>query len=290
VNIADLIAARQKPFYSLEFFPPKEKSQWPEFFRAVDKLQAVNPLFASVTYGAGGGTQENTLEITARLKESGLTPMPHLTCVGAERSRIVAFLDQLRELGVGNVMALRGDPPKNSGLDWQNAEFRYASDLVAFVRRQYPDFGIGVAGYTSAHPEAATFRQDRLHTKLKLDAGGDFVVTQLFFDAREYFDMVERLRDMGVEKPVLPGILPIQSLESIRRVLSLCGANIPGNLYLSLEEAHRAGAAAAVKETGIAFAARQIRLLLDGGAPGVHLYTLNRSETCLRLAEAVGPL
>ncbi len=290
MKIIEMISARKSPFYSLEFFPPKETEQWPGFFRAVEKLRAIDPLYASVTYGAGGGTQANTLEITAKLKECGVTPMPHLTCVGATRERIAAFLLHLREIGVDNVMALRGDAPKGQEADWSDGEFRYASDLVRFVRQEFPDFCIGVAGYPGGHPEAPTFKDDRFHTRSKLEAGGDFVVTQLFFDVREYFDMVARLREMGVEKPVVPGILPIQSLESIRRILSLCGANIPGNLYLELEAAHEKGGPAAVKEAGIAFASQQIRRLIDGGAPGIHLYTLNRADTCLRIAEAVGPL
>ena len=285
-----MISGRKRPFYSLEFFPPKEIEQWPGFLSAVKKLQAIDPLYASVTYGAGGGTQANTLEITAKLQELGLTPMPHLTCVGATRERIAAFLTHLRELGVDNVMALRGDAPKGQDMDWSKGEFHFATDLVAFVHQEFPDFGIGVAGYPGGHPEAPTFVDDRFHTKAKLEAGGDFVVTQLFFDVREYFDMVERLQGMGMDKPIVPGILPIQSLESIRRVLSLCGANIPGNLYLQLEAAHEKGGPNAVKEAGIAFATQQIRRLLDGGAPGIHLYTLNRADTCLRIVEAVGAL
>ncbi len=284
------MARQVRPFYSMEFFPPKEQEQWPGFFRAVEKLNRLAPLYASVTYGAGGGTQDNTLEITARLQAAGITPMPHLTCVGATAHSLESFLSRLRDLGVANVMALRGDAPKGQDFDWEAGEFRYASDLVTFVRRRFPDFGVAVAAYPGAHPESVSFRDDLMRTKTKLDAGADFAVTQLFFDVREYFGMVDRLRDLGVTKPVMPGILPIQSLESVRRILALCGANIPGNLYLDLEKAHEKGGAEAVKEAGIAFAAKQIRRLIDGGAPGIHLYTLNRAESCLRIAEAVGPL
>ncbi len=274
----------------MEFFPPKERNQWPGFFKAAEKLNRLAPLYASVTYGAGGGSQDNTLEITARLKETGVTPMPHLTCVGATAASLESFLSRLRDLGVANVMALRGDPPKGETFDWNKGAFRHASDLVTFVRRRFPDFGIAVAAYPGAHPESPSFRDDLVRAKTKIDAGADFAVTQLFFDVREYFDMVDRLRDLGVTKPLVPGILPIQSLESVRRILSLCGANIPGNLYLALEKAHETGGAEAVREAGIDFAARQIRRLIDGGAPGIHLYTLNRAESCLRIAEAVGPL
>jgi methylenetetrahydrofolate reductase (NADPH) len=289
VKIRDSIAASTRPFYSLEFFPPKERENWPGFFATVERLKALNPLFASVTYGAGGSTQDNTLEITSHLKNvMGLEPMAHLTCVGATRERIADYLRRLREVNVDNVLALRGDAPKGQDIDWDTAEFRYAADLVRFTRSEQPDMGVGVAGYPAAHPESPSFASDLRHTADKVNAGADFIVTQLFFDVREYFDFVERLRAMGVDTPVLPGILPIQSLESVRRILSLCGANIPGNLYLELDAANEKGGAEAVKEAGIAFAQQQIRSLLDGGAPGIHLYTLNRADTCLRIAEAVG--
>lgn len=289
MKIRDSIAASTRPFYSLEFFPPKERENWPGFFATVERLKALNPLFASVTYGAGGSTQDNTLEITSHLKNvMGLEPMAHLTCVGATRERIADYLRRLREVNVDNVLALRGDAPKGQDIDWDTAEFRYAADLVRFTRDEQPDMGVGVAGYPAAHPESPSFASDLRHTADKVNAGADFIVTQLFFDVREYFDFVERLRAMGVNVPVLPGILPIQSLESVRRILSLCGANIPGKLYLELEAANEKGGAEAVKEAGIAFAQQQIRSLLDGGAPGIHLYTLNRADTCLRIAEAVG--
>ncbi|GFM35847.1 methylenetetrahydrofolate reductase [NAD(P)H] [Desulfovibrio psychrotolerans] len=289
MKIIDLMAARTSPFYSLEFFPPKERENWPGFFRTVERLKALDPLFASVTYGAGGSTQDNTLEITAHIKNAiGIEPMAHLTCVGADGEKITDFLDKLRAAGVHNVLALRGDAPRGVEIDWNTQAFRYASDLVTFVRDCCPDFGISVAGYPAAHPESLTFSDDLAYTKVKLDAGSDFVVTQLFFDVREYFNFVAQLRAAGVNKPVLPGILPIQSLGSIRRILTLCGANIPGKLYLALEEANEKGGDEAVKEAGLEFAVQQIRRLVDGGAPGIHLYTLNKADMCLEIAERAG--
>lgn len=288
MNIADALRGQTKPFYSLEFFPPKEEAQLPEFFAAVEKLRGLNPLFASVTYGAGGNGQDNTLAVAAKIREAGLNVMPHLTCVNATRERLAGFLRELRDIGVRNVMALRGDAPSTEGFSWDAGEFRYASDLVRFMREEFPEFCIGVAGYPGAHPESPSFSSDIAHTKTKLDLGAEFVVTQLFFDVREYFAMVERLRDMGVTKPVVPGILPIQSLESVRRILGMCGANIPGKLYLALEEANETGGARAVREVGLRFAVDQIRRLVDNGAPGIHLYTLNRAAMCLRIAEEAG--
>lgn len=290
MHIGKMIRELSAPFYSLEFFPPSDTAQLPDFYATVDRLRALNPLFASVTYGAGGARQQNTLAVTAELARRGITAMAHLTCVGAEPQSIATFLHDLQASGVNNVLALRGDPPADKPWDWNNAHFRHASDLVAFAREQQPDLGIGVAAYPAPHPESPTFADDRRCTAEKMRAGADFALTQLFFDAREYEDLVSHLRGQGIATPVIPGILPIQSFDSLRRVLSLCGANIPGKLYLALEKANNDGGAEAVRQVGLDYAVRQIRSLLDAGAPGIHLYTLNKADMCLRLAEAVGTL
>jgi len=278
------------PFYSLEFFPPKEREGWPVFFAAVNKLRGLDPLFASVTYGAGGSTQDYTLEITAKLAESGFTPMAHLTCVGAAETSIREYIRQLLQSGVTNILALRGDVPNGKEHNWEDCEFSHASDLVRFVRKEFPQIGIAVAAYLTPHPESASFSTDRIATAQKLAMGSDFAVTQLFFDYREYFEYVKQMRALGVDKPILPGVLPIQSLASIKRVLSLSGCNIPAKLYLTIEEAESKGGSEAVLEAGIRFAVEQVKRLIDGGAPGIHLYTLNKADMCLRIAEAVGKL
>ena len=290
MHIGKMIRELSVPFYSLEFFPPSDTAQLPDFYATVDRLRALNPLCASVTYGAGGARQQNTLAVTAELARRGITAMAHLTCVGAEPQSIAAFLHDLQASGVNNVLALRGDAPADKPWDWNKAHFRHASDLVAFAREQQPDLGIGVAAYPAPHPESPTFAEDRRCTAEKMRAGADFALTQLFFDAREYEDLVSHLRGQGITTPVIPGILPIQSFDSLRRVLSLCGANIPGKLYLALEKANNDGGAEAVRQVGLDYAVRQIRRLLDAGAPGIHLYTLNKADMCLRLAEAVGTL
>lgn len=291
MKISQAITERGRPFYSLEFFPPKDQDQWPTFFETVNRLKSLDPLFASVTYGAGGSSQQATMEIVTRLKKNaGLEPMAHLTCVSATREYLSSFLQQLHDNGVDNVLALRGDVPPGQVINWEKTEFRHAADLVRYARAHFPDMGIGVAGYPAPHPESPSFSSDWRYTVAKIREGADFVITQLFFDVREYFHFVDRLNDMGVSIPVIPGILPIQSLESVRRTLSLCGANIPGKFYLELEAAHQKGGATAVKEAGIQFAVRQIRSLLDNGAPGVHLYTLNNAATCLRITDEVGTL
>lgn len=291
MNIGQRIAEQSKPFFSYEFFPPQDPGEWPAFFGVVERLLPAGPLFASVTCGAGGSAQDGTLEIVSRLKKDfSLETMAHLTCVGATPEHVTDFLARLHDNGVDNVLALRGDPPKDGAIDQEASPFRHASDLVRFVRQKFPDFGIGVAGYPAPHPESPSFSSDWRYTVAKIREGANFVVTQLFFDVREYFHFVDRLNDMGVSVPVIPGILPVQSLASIRRTLSLCGANIPGKLYLELEAAHAEGGTEAVRQAGIAYAVRQIRTLLEGGAPGIHLYTLNRAETCLNILNEVGVL
>ena len=288
MQIGSLIQAAKAPFFSLEFFPPSDETHLPSFYATVEQLRALTPLFVSVTYGAGGARRHNTLAVTAELARRGFTTMAHLTCVGAEPESIAAFLRELRAVGVDNVLALRGDPPMNGHWDWKDGYFQHAADLVSFTREHEPDMGIGVAAYPAPHPESPSFALDRRYTADKLRAGADFAVSQLFFDVREYEALVADLRARGLDTPVVPGILPIPSFDSLRRVLSLCGATIPGKLYLSLEEADRKGGAEAVRDAGLDFAVRQICQLLECGAPGIHLYTLNKGDLCLQIAEEVG--
>jgi methylenetetrahydrofolate reductase (NADPH) len=278
-----------KQFLSLEFFPPKNPSDWPAFFRVVDRLRDLQPLFVSVTYGAGGSTSDNTLAIVTRLKrEFSLEPMAHLTCVGATEKSIVSFLENLAAAGVDNVLALRGDPPQDPGIVLpESKDFIFASDLVTFIRKHYPSMGIGVAGYPEGHPESACLEKDLESLKYKVDQGGDFIVTQLFFDNNYYWDFVRRAREMGIEKPIIPGIMPIFSLKVIQKVVSLCGANVPAQLLKELEAAEKQGGADAVLALGMKHARRQILDLLKGGAPGVHLYTLNRDDACLELLKGI---
>ncbi len=273
-------------FISLEFFPPKQSEEWPKFFNVVGQLKALDPLFASVTYGAGGGTQDNTLEIAGKIKQDiGLEPMAHLTCVGADEQRILNYLKALEQRGVDNVLALRGDPPRGvENFEPENEAFQHASDLAIFIRENMPNFGVAVAAYPEIHPESRTVSDDLRWMQFKMEHA-DLAVTQLFFDNRAYVDFVERLKKRGVEKPVIPGVMPLLSMSSIRRILSMCSANIPGKLFLQLDEANEKGGNEAVRELGIAFAIRQARELLEMGAPGIHLYTLNKSAACLEIAE-----
>lgn len=288
MRIVDLMAEKGQ-FLSLEFFPPKELAEWPAFFKVVDRLRSINPLFVSVTYGAGGSTQDHTLEIVTRLKkEFDLEPMAHLTCVGASCSGIGEFLDSLAVAGIDNVLALRGDPPKDRELaPAESRDFVYASDLVPFIQSCHPRMGIGVAGYPEVHPEAISAEADLDFLKLKLDQGGDFVVTQLFFDNSYYWDFLQRARKLGISKPIVPGIMPIFNLKVIQKIISMCGACVPEPLLRSLEQANERGGAEAVQAMGIEHARRQIQELLDKGVPGVHLYTLNKDDACLELVSGL---
>lgn len=288
MKIHEAIAQSKAPHISLEFFPPKTQAGLDDFYKAAQRLKVLNPLFASVTYGAGGSTQDRTLEIAEYIKHTlGITTMPHLTCVNATSDSIRDFLKQLRGIGIQNVLALRGDAPADADFSWDNCEFKSALDLVKFIRTVDSELSVGVAGYPSPHPDATTVSAELAYTRDKIQAGANFIVTQLFFDVRAYIDFVERLRALGVTVPVLPGILPIQSLDSVRRILSMCGASIPGAFYLDLEKAHEDGGTPAVSRAGTEFAIEQCRDLLAAGAPGVHLYTLNRAETCLHIAEQI---
>ncbi len=198
MKIRELISSRRAPFWSLEFFPPKERENWPQFFSTVERLKALNPLFASVTYGAGGSTQDATLDIALHIKNVlGVEPLVHLTCVGATRQKLSTYLRKLTDAGIENILALRGDPPQGSPGETEPSEFKYASDLVRFVRENFPTCVIAVAGYPSSHAESSSFQMDLEYTKLKIRSGVDLLITQLFFDVREYFEFVDRLRSMG---------------------------------------------------------------------------------------------
>jgi len=287
MTIAASLKKAHSPFVSCEFFPPADETAMDDFYAAVDRLAQLSPLFASVTYGAGGSRQDRTLGVARELSALGFSVMSHLTCVGARPAGLVAYMQSLRDAGVSNILALRGDPPRDKPFQW-TGPFRHAEDLVRYIVRQQPDVSIGVAGYPCPHPESPTFADDRLYTLRKLEAGADFVVTQLFFDVRDYFELVDWLKDRGCTKPVIPGVLPIQSFKSLRRVLSMCGASIPAKLYLELEEADRRGGADAVRKVGVDFAVDQITRLIMGGAPGIHLYTLNKADLCLQIAREAG--
>jgi len=282
---------KNKQFISLEFFPPKTREDWPTFFKTVQRLAQLKPLFASVTYGAGGTTNIDTLEIVSRIQqEYGIETMAHLTCLGSETEEVSRFLKDLAAAGVNNVLALRGDIPQDGSVETPlPSPLQYASDLVSLIQASFPVMGISAAGYPEMHPEAASLEEDLSFLKLKLDNGADFAITHLFFDNPLYHDFVKRARAAGIIKPIIPGILPVVSLKVIKRIVSLCGASIPEGFLVELEQADQEGGAAAVQRIGIAHARKQLRELLDSGVPGVHIYTLNRAEVVMDLVEGLIP-
>lgn len=286
MKIIDQLKTTRRPFVSLEFFPPANENALRDFYAATEKLQAVNPLFASVTYGAGGGKQEKTLDVVRTLSSAGFNVMSHLTCVNAKVQGLADYLHRLLDAGVDNVLALRGDPPKDQAWTW-SGPFQHASDLVRYIRLQEPDMGIAVAGYPCPHPESSSYADDRAFTLRKIEAGAEFVVTQLFFDVREYFELVDWLRRNGCGCPVIPGVMPVQSFSSLCRVLSLCGASIPGKMFLELAEADRNNPSEVAKIC-MDFTVDLISRLLIGGAPGIHLYTLNKADLCLDIVRECG--
>ena len=265
-----------QPLFSFEFFPPKDDEGVERLFETVANLKPLRPAFVSVTYGAGGSTREKTVAITRRIKrEAGIEAMAHLTCVGHGRDEIGELLDEYEDAGIENIMALRGDPPRGDTEFVPHPEgFSHANELIAFIR-QRKDFCLGGAGYPEVHPEAPSAEDDLDNLERKIDAGCDFVVTQLFFDERDYFDFVSRAWSEGIEVPIIPGIMPVTNTAQIKRFTQMCGATIPAPLLANLEAA--AGDADAVVAAGIEHATRQCRALLEGGAPGIHFYTLNRS-------------
>jgi methylenetetrahydrofolate reductase (NADPH) len=267
------------PVFSFEFFPPKDDAGMASLMETVESLQDLHPSFVSVTYGAGGSTRRKTIEITKRIKhELGIEAMSHLTCVGHSRDEISAILDEIEAAAIENIMTLRGDPPRGQTDFVPHPDgFSHANELVAFIRSRKPGFCLGVAGYPEGHPEAPSKEADLTHLKRKVDAGANFIVTQLFFDTRDYFDLIERARAIGIGLPVIPGIMPITDVVQIKRFTQMCGAKIPPELLAELEMAD--GNREAVVEVGIRYSTAQCEALLKNGAPGIHFYTLNKSTS-----------
>jgi methylenetetrahydrofolate reductase (NADPH) len=245
----------------------------------------LQPTFVSVTYGAGGSTRDKTLELVRRIKhEIGIEAMAHLTCVGADRTEITGVLERLHASGIDNVLALRGDPPSDQPTFQRPADgFGFASELVGFIRERGFPFSLGGACYPEGHLECRDRHQDLQHLKAKVDAGLDFVITQLFFDNEDYFAFVERARAAGVRVPIIPGIMPITNVTQIERFASMCGARIPAVLKERLEPAR--ADEEAVRAIGIDHATEQCRGLLARGAPGIHFYTLNQSPATRAIFE-----
>ncbi|MBL8752487.1 MAG: methylenetetrahydrofolate reductase [NAD(P)H] [Planctomycetes bacterium] len=279
---------RGAPVVSFEFFPPKTEDGVEQLYKTVEELRPCRPSFVSVTFGAGGSTRDRTIDLVTRIQQHlGITTMAHLTCVGSTRSEIRDILRRLHEGGVRNILALRGDPPKGeSEFKPVPDGFRYASELIAFIREQPFDFCIGAACYPEGHVETRDLEVDLQNLVTKVGRGVDFLVSQLFFDNEDYRAFVRRARSAGVLCPIVPGLMPITNVSQVERFTQMCGSRIPQELRRRLRIV--TADASAVVATGVQWAVDQGRALLRDGAPGLHFYTLNRSSATLAVHAALG--
>lgn len=295
MHIRDIFDER-RPTFSFEFFPPKDAAAAADLFDSVSELQALRPSFVSVTYGAGGSTRELTRDLVIRIKEETLMrPVPHLTSVCHTQDEIAAILETYCKHGVGNILALRGDPPRGvANYDPDTDAFRYAGDLVRFIRefgdRHHPDprgFGIGVAGFPEGHPGCPNRMDEMDHLKAKVDAGADYICTQLFFENRDFYDFRDRCRLAGIRVPILAGIMPITSLPGMKRMAELAlGARYPASLQRALNRTN--GDKDGIRRVGVHWATEQCRDLLDHDVDGIHFYTLNKSKATREIYATLG--
>jgi methylenetetrahydrofolate reductase (NADPH) len=277
------------PVISFEFFPPKTEEGVTALYETVRTLRsACSPSFVSVTYGAGGSTRDRTIDLVTRIKgELGVEAMAHLTCVGSARDEIRAVLRRLEQGGITNVLALRGDPPQGQ-TEFVRPEggFGYSSELVEFIKGEGFRFCLGGACYPEGHVETRDLTVDLANLKHKVDAGVSFLITQLFFDNADYFAFVRRARHAGIKLPIVPGLMPITNVAQVERFTKLCGARIPQELYRRLKIVEQDPAA--VVAVGVQWTIEQCRALLEGGAPGLHFYTLNKSSATLAVHASLG--
>lgn len=275
----------QRPFFSFEFFPPKDDAGARQLFSTIESLAALRPAFVSITYGAGGGTRSRTVALAKEIQQRiGVTVVAHVTCVGAARAELRLLFDDLARAGIENVLALRGDAPPGAQFEPAANGFARASELIAMLRRNY-GFCIGAACYPEKHVEAATLEDDLNALEAKVEAGADFLVSQLFFDNPRYLAFARRVRSRGITSPMLPGLMPITNFAQIRRFVAMCGATIPPKLWVEMQE--RKDDVKAVEDLGVAYAATQALELLQSGVPGIHFYTLNRSPATRAIVSAL---
>ena len=286
-HIGELVRRGERSF-SFEFFPPKDEAGEATLWEAIRALEPYRPTFVSVTYGAGGTSRDGTVRVTSRIaRETSMTPLAHLTIVGHTVSEIEAVLDEYAAAGVQNVLALRGDPKGGPRQEWTPTDggYLHADELVALARER--GFSVGVAAFPELHPASSTLDQDADVLVAKAHAGASFAITQMFYRAQDYFDLVQRVRDRGVDIPILPGIMPILNLGAIRRQGELIGTSVPDEIVarISAKSDGTPESVAAVRAEGIAVAAELCEQLLDGGAPGLHFITLNRSKATREIFE-----
>jgi methylenetetrahydrofolate reductase (NADPH) len=272
----DEMLASTRPVFSVEFFPPKTEEGRQTLFETVEVLGKLDPHFFSVTYGAGGATREGTLETTRAIRdEYGSEAMAHLSCVGETTESLREIIDRIADAGIENILALRGDPPRGErDFDQPEGGLGSASELAALISETHPEIAIGGACFPEVHPEAPSLEADLAYLKTKVENGATFLITQLFFDNQLYFDFVPAARAAGIEVPIIPGVMPMTGFRQIGRISELCEASIPDPLASAMEDLQ--GDERAEFELGVAYATQQCADLLRRGAPGIHLYALNR--------------
>jgi methylenetetrahydrofolate reductase (NADPH) len=296
MHIQDIFA-RYSTTFSFEFFPPKTDKAAERLYETIRQLEALNPHFASVTYGAGGSTRERTHDLVMRIREhSALDPIPHLTCVCSPEQEIRQILQRYADAGISNILALAGDPPPDKpNYDRSQDAFPHAADLVRFIRKfndqhLHPDrrgFGIGVAGFPEGHPTTPNRLLEMDHLKAKVDEGADYICTQLFFDNRDFYDFRERCELAGIRVPIIAGIMPIASIEGMKRMAELAaGARFPAPLLKAVERCQ--DDPESVRRIGIHWATEQCRDLLDNEVRGIHFYTLNNSDATRQIFLCLG--
>lgn len=282
------ILEKHNPSFSFEFFPPKTEESWEKLFDSIADLVPLQPSYVSVTYGAGGSTRDHTHNLVVRIqKETELTVVSHLTCVGSSKDEIYSILLKYQEHGIENILALRGDPPTGQ-VDFVPADngFQYAADLVAFIKKKFPNMCVGVAGFPEGHPQTQNRLKEIDYLKAKVDKGADYIVAQLFFDNRDFYDFCERCELAGITVPIVAGIMPITTKRGMVRMAELAaGARVPARLLRAVQ---RAGDDEYIAKVGVHWATEQVRDLIDNKVRGIHFYTLNNSLETLKIYESLG--
>jgi len=286
MRVKDILNSTKISF-SFEFFPPKTETSWKKLFDTISELILLKPSYVNVTYGAGGTTRDRTYNLVTQIqRETGLTVVSHLACIGSTKEEIRSILEKYNQSGVENILALRGDPPKGEKLSPLKGDFKYAADLVAFIKKHFPHICIGVGGYPEGHPETPNRLKEIEYLKAKIDAGADYIITQLFFDNRDFYDFCQRCELAGIHVPIIAGILPITSYQGMIRMAELAaGSRLPAPL---LKSVMRAGSDEYIEKIGIHWATEQVRDLVDHNVRGIHFYTLNNSRPIFKIYEFLG--
>ena len=285
--VKEILGSATEPVFSFEFFPPKKTEDWAKLFHTISELIPFNPSYVSVTYGAGGSTRSRTHDLVTKIqRETGLTVVSHLTCICSDKEEIAHILDDYSKHGITNVLALRGDlPPGSTSYEEATKDFPYAIDLVRFIVENFPETGVGVAGFPEGHPQTPNRLQEIEHLKAKVDQGADYIVTQLFFDNRDFFDFVGRCTLAGINVPIIPGIMPVTTKKGLIRMSELAlGARVPAALLKKVLEAPNDEEVARI---GIEWATEQARNLIDNHIKGIHFYTLNNAEATRKIFQNI---